>query len=447
MLCPFFSFIAPPPTKQRSAVAADAGEVRYFCHRRARHPVCGFRLSVKPTMIYVDETDPDEEPEPPFEPRQVKLKKNQDVKSEYTLRDELGRGKFGTVYRCEEKKTGRVFAAKFILTQRAEDRADVEREVEIMRSLQHPRLLQLYDAFDDSKKQMILILEMIEGGELFERVIDDDFVLTEKACAIFVRQICEGVDYMHSKNILHLDMKPENVLCTTRTGNRIKLIDFGLARFYEPEKKLQVLFGTPEFVAPEVVNFDKVSYQTDMWSVGVICYVLLSGLSPFMGNSELETMANVTRAEYDFDDESFDAISEEAKDFIAKLLLKDKDDRMTAAQCLNHPWLRVGVTTPTPIKDIEAPEFQEAVAENGERIFGSQTHGSHHLPIYALNAEKTSDFPRPTMCSPCLSSQLIFDERRLTSCFIEPCLFLTTLSHFLEMEQDVTHVHVYLTVL
>ncbi|KAH7954436.1 hypothetical protein HPB49_018379 [Dermacentor silvarum] len=180
----------------------------------------------------------------------------------------------------------------------------------------------------------------IEGGELFERVIDDDFVLTEKACAIFVRQICEGVDYMHSKNILHLDMKPENVLCTTRTGNRIKLIDFGLARFYEPGKKLQVLFGTPEFVAPEVVNFDKVGYQTDMWSVGVICYVLLSGLSPFMGNSELETMANVTRAEYDFDDESFDQISEEAKDFIAKLLLKDKEDRMTASQGLNHPWLR-----------------------------------------------------------------------------------------------------------
>ncbi|XP_049268269.1 LOW QUALITY PROTEIN: myosin light chain kinase, smooth muscle-like [Rhipicephalus sanguineus] len=297
-------------------------------------------ISFKPTMIYVDETDPDEEPEPPFEPRQIKLKKNQDVNTEYTLRDELGRGKFGTVYRCEEKKTGRILAAKFILTQRAEDRADVEREVEIMRSLQHPRLLQLYDAFDDSKKQMILILELIEGGELFERVIDDDFVLTEKACAIFVRQICEGVDYMHSKNILHLDMKPENVLCTTRTGNRIKLIDFGLARFYEPGKKLQVLFGTPEFVAPEVVNFDKVGFQTDMWSVGVICYVLLSGLSPFMGNSELETMANVTRAEYDFDDESFDQISEEAKDFIAKLLLKDKEDRMTAAQGLNHPWLR-----------------------------------------------------------------------------------------------------------
>ncbi|XP_064480823.1 myosin light chain kinase, smooth muscle-like [Ornithodoros turicata] len=291
-------------------------------------------------MIYVDETDPDEEAEPPFEPREVTLKRNENINEAYALQDELGRGKFGTVFRCKEKTSGRVLAAKFIVTPKKEDRQDVLREVEIMRSLQHPRLLQLYDVYDDGKAQMILVLEIIEGGELFERVIDDDFVLTEKACSIFVRQICEGIDYMHSKNILHLDMKPENVMCTTRTGNRIKLIDFGLARFFEPGKKLQVLFGTPEFVAPEVVNFDKVCYRTDMWSVGVICYVLLSGLSPFMGNSELETMANVTKAEYDFDDESFDEISNEAKDFIAKLLLKDREERLTAKQCLDHPWLR-----------------------------------------------------------------------------------------------------------
>ncbi|XP_013775503.1 myosin light chain kinase, smooth muscle-like [Limulus polyphemus] len=226
------------------------------------------------------------------------------------------------------------------MTSRADDRKDVEREVEIMRILQHPRLLQLYDAYDDGKKQMCLVLELIEGGELFERVIDDDFVLTEKACSIFMRQICEGVEYMHSQNILHLDMKPENVLCVTKTGNRIKLIDFGFARKYEPNKKMQVLFGTPEFVAPEVVNFERISYGTDMWSVGVICYVLLSGLSPFMGDSDLETMANVTKADYDFEDESFEQISDEAKDFISKLLLKERKDRMTASDCLKHQWLR-----------------------------------------------------------------------------------------------------------
>ncbi|XP_022257870.1 myosin light chain kinase, smooth muscle-like, partial [Limulus polyphemus] len=276
-------------------------------------------------MIYIDETEPEEgETETPFEPRKIFVKKGKDIKEEYTLLEELGRGKFGTVYKCSEKETGRILAAKFITTTRADDRKDVEREVDIMRILQHPRLLQLYDAYDDEKKQMCLVLELIEGGELFERVIDDDFVLTEKACSIFMKQICEGVDYMHSQNILHLDMKPENVLCVSKTGNRIKLIDFGFARKYEPNKKMQVLFGTPEFVAPEVVNFERISYGTDMWSVGVICYVLLSGLSPFMGDSDLETMANVTKAAYDFDDESFDQISDEAKDFIAKLLLKER---------------------------------------------------------------------------------------------------------------------------
>lgn len=114
----------------------------------------------------------------------------------------------------------------------------------------------------------------VEGGELFDRVLDENFIMTDKVCAIFVRQICDAMSYIHSKNIIHLDLKPENILCTTREGNRIKIIDFGLAREYDPDKKLQVLFGTPEFVAPEVVNFESISFATDMWSVGVIAYVL-----------------------------------------------------------------------------------------------------------------------------------------------------------------------------
>lgn len=188
----------------------------------------------------------------------------------------------------------------------------------------------------------------INGGELFERVIDDDFELTEKVCTIFMRQICEGVQYMHEKYIMHLDMKPENILCVTRTGNRIKLIDFGLARRYDPNRMLQVMFGTPDFAAPEVLSYERVTPAADMWSVGVICYVLLSGLSPFMGNSDLETMTNVTKAIYDFDDESFEPISEEAKDFIAKLLIKDPTKRLKPSECLNHKWLaktKVGKTT------------------------------------------------------------------------------------------------------
>lgn len=169
-----------------------------------------------------------------------------------------------------------------------------------------------------------------------------------------MRQIIEGVQYMHEKLVMHLDMKPENILCVTRTGNRIKLIDFGLARRYDPARTLQVMFGTPDFAAPEVLSYERVTPAADMWSVGVICYVLLSGLSPFMGNTDLETMTNVTKAIYDFDDESFDPISEEAKDFIAKLLVKDAARRLKPADCLQHKWL-----AKTPAKKGKAQQLNK----------------------------------------------------------------------------------------
>ena len=157
-----------------------------------------------------------------------------------------------------------------------------------------------------------------------ERIINDDYVLTERECIHFMRQICDGVQYMHSSDILHLDLKPENILCITPNSNEIKIIDFGLARKFDPAKEFKIMFGTAEFVAPEVINYDAISYKTDMWSVGVICYVLLSGLSPFLGNNDKETLVNVTKAQFDFDDEAFDEISDDAKDFISKLLVKDQ---------------------------------------------------------------------------------------------------------------------------
>ncbi|XP_020292250.1 CBL-interacting serine/threonine-protein kinase 26-like isoform X2 [Pseudomyrmex gracilis] len=282
-----------------------------------------------------------------------------------------------------------MLAAKVVNISKKEDRRTVQREVEIMRRLQHPRLIQLYDAID-AGKHIYVILELIDGGELFERVIDDDFVLTERSCAVFMRQICEGIEFMHGQDILHLDLKPENILCLTKEGNRIKIIDFGLAREYDPNKKLQVLFGTPEFVAPEVVNFDQIGFGTDLWSIGVICYVLLSGLSPFMGDTDIETMANVTIAKYDFDHEAFADISDDAKDFIRCLLVKDKEKRMTASQCREHPWLirktnktvrsekevaelaateRTALIENRPVVDIDNSKEELDVAKDNLRLF------------------------------------------------------------------------------
>jgi myosin-light-chain kinase len=156
------------------------------------------------------------------------------------------RGKFGEVKRCREKSTGRFLAAKFVSVAKDQEKKDVLNEIEIMKALQHPRLIQLYDAFESANKQVCLILELINGGELFERVIDEAFVLTERLCELYVMQICEGIHFMHKSNILHLDLKPENILCLSKEGHRIKIIDFGLARRYNPNENLKVLFGTPE---------------------------------------------------------------------------------------------------------------------------------------------------------------------------------------------------------
>lgn len=114
----------------------------------------------------------------------------------------------------------------------------------------------------------------ITGGELFERITGDDLSLTEGDCINFMRQICYGVQHMHENNILHLDLKPENIMCLDDTGYDVKIIDFGLAQRFKEGDSLKVMFGTPEFVAPEIVRYENIGFGTDMWSVGVICYTL-----------------------------------------------------------------------------------------------------------------------------------------------------------------------------
>ncbi|XP_017045194.1 myosin light chain kinase, smooth muscle [Drosophila ficusphila] len=302
-------------------------------------------------MIYIDDSEPEGVLEPAFPMRDVTINRNVDAHKLYDVLGEVGRGKFGTVYKCKDKANGLQLAAKFVPIPKREDKRNVEREVEIMNSLQHHLIIQLYAAYE-YQKMMCVVLELIEGGELFDRVVDDEFVLTERVCRVFIRQVCEAMAFIHGNGIVHLDLKPENILVLTQKGNRIKIIDFGLARKFDPDKRLRVLFGTPEFVAPEVVNFDCISYGTDMWSVGVICYVLISGLSPFMGENDIETMSNVTIAKYDFEDECFNGISPECLDFIAKLLAKDLSTRMTAAECMKHKWLQqrpATAATATPI--------------------------------------------------------------------------------------------------
>ncbi|XP_012891523.1 PREDICTED: myosin light chain kinase 3 [Dipodomys ordii] len=278
-------------------------------------------------------------PPAPFEHRVVSVKETS-ISAGYTVcqHEVLGGGRFGQVHKCTERSTGLPLAAKIIKVKSAKDREDVKNEISIMNQLSHVNLIQLYDAFE-SKNNFALIMEYVDGGELFDRITDEKYHLTELDVVLFTKQICEGVHFLHQHYILHLDLKPENILCVNQTGHQIKIIDFGLARRYKPREKLKVNFGTPEFLAPEVVNYEFVSFPTDMWSVGVITYMLLSGLSPFLGETDTETMNFIVNCSWDFDADTFEGLSEEAKDFVSRLLVKEKSCRMSATQCLKHEWL------------------------------------------------------------------------------------------------------------
>ncbi|GFY59997.1 myosin light chain kinase, smooth muscle [Trichonephila inaurata madagascariensis] len=303
-----------------------------------------------------DDSSADEEPGEELS-APISIESGSTFTERFDLKEEVGKGRFGTVYRCVDRSCSRPRAAKVIRCLKVKDKEKVRQEIEIMSRLHHPKLMQVLAAFE-SGRNMIMVMEYISGGELFERVIADDFVLTELDCILFMRQICDGVAYMHKNNVLHLDLKPENILCKTRTSHKIKIIDFGLARIYKQDESLRILFGTPEFVAPEVINYEPVCPASDMWSVGVICYVLLSGLSPFMGDNDTETFANITRGEMDFDDEAFDEISDDAKNFISSLLVKNVRNRLSADQCLKHPWLATaGLSQKRPLSTEKLKRF------------------------------------------------------------------------------------------
>ncbi|XP_053944399.1 myosin light chain kinase, smooth muscle isoform X2 [Cuculus canorus] len=274
-----------------------------------------------------------------FEYCDVVINSQEKVSDVYTQLEKLGEGKFGTVYRLQEKATGKIRAGKYFRTRTTKEKQAARAEVELMNLLHHPRLVQCLAAFQ-GPAELVMVMEYVAGGELFERIVDDDFEHTEPSSAQYVQQILEGLQFMHDQAIVHLDLKPENIVCISPGSHWLKIIDFGLARKLAPDTPVKVLHGTPEFMAPEVVAFEPVGFTTDMWSVGVICYILLSGESPFQGDNDMETLSNITAAQWDFEEETFSEISEQAKDFISELLQKDPRHRLSSAGALLHPWLQ-----------------------------------------------------------------------------------------------------------
>ncbi|NWR51855.1 DAPK3 kinase, partial [Regulus satrapa] len=256
-------------------------------------------------------------------------------------------GQFAIVKKCREKSTGVEYAAKFIkkrqsrASRRGVSREEIEREVSVLRQILHTNIVQLHDVYEN-KTDVVLILELVSGGELFDFLAQKES-LSEEEATRFIKQILDGVNYLHSKKIAHFDLKPENIMLLDKNIPipHIKLIDFGLAHKIEDGVEFKNIFGTPEFVAPEIVNYEPLGLAADMWSIGVITYILLSGASPFLGETKQETLANITAVNYDFDEEFFSNTSDLAKDFIQKLLVKDTRKRLTIQEALSHPWITV----------------------------------------------------------------------------------------------------------
>ncbi|XP_072220704.1 death-associated protein kinase 3 [Leuresthes tenuis] len=273
--------------------------------------------------------------------------RQEDVELYYEMGEELGSGQFAIVRKCKEKSTGVEYAAKFIKkrrlssSRRGVSREEIEREVNILREIQHSNIITLHDIFEN-KTDVILILELVSGGELFDFLAEKES-LSEEEATQFLKQILDGVYYLHSKRIAHFDLKPENIMLLDKNvpNPRIKLIDFGIAHQIKAGNEFKNIFGTPEFVAPEIVNYEPLGLEADMWSIGVITYILLSGASPFLGETKQETLTNISAVNYDFDEEYFSNTSELAKDFIRRLLVKDPKKRMTIDDSLEHPWIKV----------------------------------------------------------------------------------------------------------
>ncbi|XP_028835860.1 death-associated protein kinase 2-like isoform X2 [Denticeps clupeoides] len=179
------------------------------------------------------------------------------------------------------------------------------------------------------------------GGELFDFVAEKEN-LSEGEAIEFMKQILEAVSFMHSKKIAHFDLKPENMMLLDKEVSHphIKIIDFGLAHCFIQGKEYKSLSGTPQYIAPEVINYEPLSVASDMWSIGVITYILLSGMSPFQGDTDEETLRNIVSMNYEFEDRYFSDTSAVAKDFIQNLLVKDPSGRLTAEECLVHPWIK-----------------------------------------------------------------------------------------------------------
>lgn len=290
----------------------------------------------------------------------------EDVKKDYSFGQELGKGQFGITYLCSEISTGHLYACKSILKRKLvtrSDKDDVKREIQIMQHLSgQPNIVEFKGAYEDTQS-VHLVMELCAGGELFDRIIAQGNY-SEKAAAMLCRELANVVHICHFMGVMHRDLKPENFLLSSKDENAmLKATDFGLSVFIEEGKVYRDIVGSAYYVAPEVL---KRSYgkEIDVWSAGIILYILLSGVPPFWAETEKGIFDAILEGEIDFESQPWPSISNSAKDLVRKMLTQDPKKRITAAQVLEHPWIKGGEAPDEPIDSAVLSRMKQFRAMN-----------------------------------------------------------------------------------
>ncbi|XP_044217711.1 obscurin [Thunnus albacares] len=269
--------------------------------------------------------------------REVELGKRRKLFSVYDVHEEIGRGTFGVVKRVIHRRTGEVFAAKF-LPLRSSTRTRSFQERDLLSRLAHPRVACLLDFFC-TRRTLVLITEICCSHGLVDHLLLRGSV-SEREVQSYIQQILEGVGHIHSLNILHLDIKPENILMVYPPRDEIKICDFGFCQEIDTSRHQYSMFGTPEFVAPEIIHQEPVTVATDIWSVGVITYLCLVCRCPFVGETDRATLLRVGEGTLNWDAPDVMYRSPEAQDFLHMLLQPDPEKRPSAFECLSHEWFQ-----------------------------------------------------------------------------------------------------------
>jgi len=285
--------------------------------------------------------------------------RSDDIHAHYTLGKILGRGAFSVVKEGKRKSDGLLFAVKIIKmkTLKEDEILAVRAEIEIMYKLNHPNCVKLVEIFQSEKKngKVYMVLEILDGGELFDRIVSKGSY-SEKEASDVMAVMAGTLAHLHAQGIVHRDLKPENLMYADKTPTSlIKVTDFGLAKMVPHDgmtHQMHSACGTPGYVAPEVLKAEPGGYdsQCDMWSLGVILYILLCGFPPFYHEHTSELYRQIKKGQYDFPDPYWTDISASAKDLVRQLLTLDPKKRLTAVKMMDHPWIAEGKASTTKFR-------------------------------------------------------------------------------------------------